>query len=120
MKARAVAVLMVAAVLSMPMTARAEMKAVNITGYCLKGTTASGTETHEGMCAYRREDIGKIARVYDADKNLIGEFAIEDTGRKGGKVRKGETVDIWRPTKEDCYQMTQKGFIEVVEKGETE
>ena len=34
--------------------------------------------------------------------------------------RKGETVDIWRPTKEDCYQMTQKGYIEVVEKGETE
>ena len=119
MKARVV-VIALAAFLLAPATAHAEVQAVNITGYCLKGTTASGTETHEGMCAFRREDIGKVARVYDADMNLIGEFDIEDTGRKGGKVRKGETVDIWRATRQECFQLTQKGFIEVVEREVTE
>ena len=121
MRGRTIAgVLMAMAILTMPTTARAEARPVNITGYCLKGITASGAETHEGICAYRREDIGKIARVYDAEMNLIGEYEIADTGKKGGKVRKGETVDIWKATKEECYQTTQQGFIEIVEREATE
>ena len=120
MKGLRVAGAVVALMLCLPITAHAEPQAVNITGYCLKGTTASGTETREGICAYRREDVGKMARVYNADMELIGEFAIEDTGRKGGKVRKGETVDIWRPTRQECYQLTQQGFIEIVEREETQ
>ena len=92
------------------------MVPVKITGYCLKGKTASGIETQPGICAYRREDIGKIANIYNADMELIGTFLIADTGRKGGAIRRGEAVDIWQETRKACFALTQDGFIEVVEK----
>ena len=105
-------------ILMMPMTARAEMQPVKITGYCLRGVTASGVEVREGICAYRKEDIGKLAKVYNSNMELIGTYEIEDTGRKGGAIRRGEAVDIWRPTRAACFELTQDGFIEVVEKEE--
>ena len=105
-------------VLSIYLVARAEepeLIPVKITGYNLRGTTASGIKTQPGICAYRKEDIGKIARVYNSDKELIGEFLIADTGRKGGAIRRGEVVDIWQETRKACFELTQNGFIEVVE-----
>ena len=95
------------------------LKRVKITGYCLQGTTASGIETQDGICAYRLEDIGKTCRVYDAEGELIGEFLIADTGKRGGGVRNGTTVDIWKPTREECKALTQNGYIEIIEKTET-
>ena len=92
-----------------------ELIPVRITGYCLKGRTASGIETQPGICAYKREDIGKTANVYNADMELIGTFLIADTGRKGGAIRRGEAVDIWKATRAECFALTQNGFIEVVE-----
>lgn len=92
-----------------------ELKRVKITGYCLQGTTASGIETQDGICAYRPEDIGKTCRVYDADGELIGEYLIADTGKRGGGVRAGTTVDIWKPTREECRALTQNGYIEILE-----
>ena len=92
-----------------------ELISVRITGYCLKGRTASGIETQPGICAYKREDIGKTANVYNADMELIGTFLIADTGRKGGAIRRGEAVDIWKETRAECFALTQNGFIEVVE-----
>ena len=92
-----------------------ELVPVRITGYCLKGRTASGIETQPGICAYKREDIGKTANVYNADMELIGTFLIADTGRKGGAIRRGEAVDIWKATRAECFALTQNGFIEVVE-----
>ena len=96
----------------------ASLTPVKITGYCLQGKTANGTPVHEGICAYRKEDIGKFARVYNAAGELIGEYEICDTGRGG--VRKGTTVDIWKPTRRECFQLTQNGYIEVFEKEEAE
>lgn len=101
-------------ILMMPMTARAEVQPVKITGYCLRGVTASGVEVREGICAYRKEDIGKLANVYNSNMELIGTYESEDTG-KGG-VRKGTVVDIWKATRKECFALTQYGFIEVVEK----
>lgn len=92
---------------------------VKITGYCLTGTTASGIETQDGICAFRPADIGKRCRVYDADGELIGEYLIADTGKRGGGVRAGTTVDIWKPTREECKALTQNGYIEIIEKTET-
>ena len=92
-----------------------ELIPVKITGYNLRGTTASGIETQPGICAYRKEDIGKIARIYNADKELIGEYLIADTGKKGGAIRRGEVVDIWQETRAACFAITQNGFIQVVE-----
>ena len=109
-------------VLSIYLVARAgepELQPVKITGYNLRGVTASGIETQPGICAYRKEDIGKTARIYNADKELIGEYLIADTGKKGGAIRRGEVVDIWQETREACFAITQNGFIEIVDqKGE--
>ena len=96
----------------------AEKIPVKITGYCLKGTTASGTETQEGICAYRKEDIGKRARVYGEDGELLGEYLIADTGKRGGAVRKGKAVDIWKATRDECKALTQNGYIEIIEEDE--
>ena len=84
-----------------------------ITGYCLQGVTASGEETREGICAYRRRDIGKTAIVYNADMELIGIYEVKDTG--GENVRSGTTLDIWFPTKEECHAITQKGYVVIVD-----
>lgn len=97
-----------------------EVVPVKITGYCLKGKTASGIETQPGICAYRREDIGKTANIYNANMELIGTFLIADTGRKGGAIRRGEAVDIWQETRKACFQLTQNGYLEIVETQEGE
>ena len=92
-----------------------ELIPVKITGYNLKGITASGIETQPGICAYRKEDISKTANIYNADMELIGTFLIADTGRKGGAIRRGEAVDIWMETRKECFQLTQNGYLESVE-----
>lgn len=107
----------VLACIMLPTTARAETQPVKITAYCLEGTTASGERTREGICAYRREDLGKTARIYNVEGELLGEYLIADTGKKGGAIRRGLAVDIWKPTRAECYQTTQEGFIEVIEQG---
>lgn len=98
----------------------ADMHPVWITGYCLKGTAADGTETRPGICAYRPCDIGKLAIVYTEDRELIGVYEIADTG--GRDIRKGYVLDIWCETPEECYQMTQRALVQIVEgyDGETE
>ena len=89
------------------------LEPVIITGYCLRGQTASGEYTRPGICAYRKEDIGKVAVIYDADQQIIGFYEILDTG--GEEIRKGHVIDIWFPTAEECYQITQPGFVQVLE-----
>lgn len=105
-------------VLSIYLVARAEepeLIPVKITGYNLKGITASGIETQPGICAYRKEDIGKTANIYNADMELIGTFLIADTGRKGGAIRRGEVVDVWKETRAECFALTQSGYLQMIE-----
>lgn len=90
-----------------------ELLPVHITGYCLQGITKSGKTTRKGICAYRPEDIGKTAIAYDKDMNLIGIYEIEDTGSKN--VKAGYVLDVWCETKEECYQLTQDGFVQIVD-----
>jgi 3D (Asp-Asp-Asp) domain-containing protein len=111
--AAAAGVIVMLIILTLYSVARAEDRIpVKITGYCLKGVTADGTEVHEGICAYRRDCIGKIARLYNADGEHIGDYEIHDTGRGG--VRKGTVVDVWRPTRAECYALTQQGYVEII------
>ncbi|MBR2256516.1 MAG: hypothetical protein IJ899_04075 [Blautia sp.] len=111
---RCVALILSVALLVSPLQVpQPQVIPVKITGYCLSGVMANGEEVHEGAVAYRREDIGKTCRIYNANMELIGEFQICDTG--GKRIRQGKTVDIWRPTKKECYQMTQQGYIEILE-----
>lgn len=86
---------------------------VHITGYCLQGLTKSETPTRQGICAFRPEDIGKTAIVYGSDMTLIGIYEIEDTG--GENVKAGYVLDVWCETKEECYQLTQDGFVQIVD-----
>ena len=88
---------------------------VKITGYCLHGTMANGEQTHPGVCAYKKEDIGKYAILYDSEMNFIGQYEIADTGKKGGAIRKGLAVDVWFDTKEECYAFTNTGYIQVID-----
>ena len=90
-----------------------ELRPVKITGYCLRGKTASGIQTREGICAYRKVDIGKMAIVYGEDMELIGVYEIQDTGAYN--VRKGYILDIWCKTKEECNQLTQEGWVQIVD-----
>lgn len=84
---------------------------VKVTGYCLTGITASGKQTRRGICAFRKEDIGKTACVYDKDRHVIGYYEVFDTGAK--PVREGRVIDIWCATREECLQLTQMGYVEV-------
>ena len=111
-----VAILAASALVVSPMQAKAEPVPVKITGYCLRGIMANGEQTRHGICAYRKADIGDVAKVYNSEMQLIGEYEIADTG-KGG-IRKGTVVDIWMETRAECFALTQNGFIEVVEKEE--
>lgn len=90
----------------------AQLKPVTITGYCANGVTKSGEETRPGICAYRPQDIGKTAVVYSEDMELIGTYEIMDTGKKS--IRDGYVLDIWFPTAEECFAITQTGYVQVI------
>lgn len=91
-----------------------ELKPVEMTGYCLKGIMANGEKTHAGVCAYRKCDVGKIAVLYDENKELIGKYEIADVG--GTKaIKKGYVVDVWFPTAKECFAFTKKGYIQIKE-----
>jgi len=83
------------------------------TAYCIKGRTASGKLTREGICASKPEWIGKVAAVYlDNDGKpgeFIGYFEILDTG--GASIRKGKVIDIWFSTKNECMQFGRKKVL---------
>ena len=95
-----------------------EMHSMIATAYCLNGTTATGTQTRQGIAAGKREWFGKTVRVYWNDGgeagSLIGEYVIEDTG--GRPIRNGSVIDIWMPTREECMNFGRKCvLVEVVD-----
>lgn len=88
------------------------------TAYCLKGKTATGTQTRPGIAASKREWFGKKCRVYLNDNGepgqLVGEYTIEDTG--GRPIRNGSVIDVWLPTEDECFQFGSKCvLIEILE-----
>ena len=75
------------------------------TAYCLKGKTATGTQTREGVAASKREWFGKKARVYLNDNGkpgkLVGEYTIEDCG--GDNILNGTVIDLWMEDEATCF-----------------
>lgn len=82
---------------------------IRATCYCEHGLTYSGCYTREGIIAGRKEDIGKVAAIYEVaeDGNVgdfIGYFEVLDCGAgfdtdgdgKGDSTIKGETIDVFR------------------------
>lgn len=94
-----------------------EMKA---TAYCLQGQTASGQYTREGICASKREWLGKIAAIYINDNDTIGDFLgyyeIEDTG--GDTIRNGYVIDIWMEDYDDCMEFGSPDVYVLIIDGE--
>lgn len=83
------------------------------TAYCLHGTTATGTQTREGVAAAKREWFGKTVNVYRNNAGepgeLIGTYTIEDTGGKA--IRNGSVIDLWFPTYEAAINFGRKCVI---------
>lgn len=87
----------------------AMLKKIRATCYCEHGITYSGCQTHEGIIAGRKEDIGKVAAIYAVSEDgsvgdFIGYFEIRDCGAgfdtdgdgRGDSTITGKTVDVFR------------------------
>ena len=100
-----------------PKTVKAdEIHTAWATAYCLKGTTASGTNTRLGIVASKKEWIGCTMVVWldDGDgvikpQNYLATYLIEDTGSK--TIRSGAVIDVWLPTYEECMEFGSKRVI---------
>ena len=83
--------------------------------------TADGTKPHYGVLAGKREWLGKRCRLYDEDKNLIGEFEFHDvgygrptgegktsfecqSGKSKGTIETGKTIDIYMDSISEAFK----------------
>lgn len=86
------------------------------TAYCIKGITASGELTHEGICAGSSVYLGKIIKIYqrlpdDSIGKHLGTFICKDTG--GTKaIKSGKCIDIWFPDKYKCQEWMDKVYAD--------
>ncbi len=69
--------------------------AVEMTAYCLKGTTRRGRYVRPGIIAAdpRVFPLAKYVELY-IGKKYMGRFLVDDTGR----LIKGTRIDVWTPT----------------------
>lgn len=74
---------------------------IEVTAYCIDGITATGCHTREGICAGKREWLGKTAIIYYEDE-VLGIYEVKDCG--GRAIREGRRLDIWLPTENECFE----------------
>ncbi len=63
--------------------------------------TATGRKAEYGIVAFDPAYYGKTCILYTEDMRYIGIFECEDTG--GHKVRTGQVLDVYCPTRQACY-----------------
>lgn len=101
------------------------------TAYCHGEITASGTPVRRGICAVKREWMGKTAIVYTCGRDggigeLLGIYECLDTGFGGdadgdgiGSIEEGKVIDIYFPTLEECRgwmeQTGGKVYVQLVD-----
>lgn len=80
------------------------------TGYCYGTITVTGTKPREGICAVRKEWIGKTALVwqcseYGTQGDFLGYWECLDTGFGAdsdgdgiGSIQEGKVIDMYFPT----------------------
>lgn len=83
-------------------------QSAHATAYCLTGITASGEQTRDGICAAKREWLGKDIYIYQKLPGgeigkFIGKYECRDTGGTNG-LKTGKVIDIWRPDLESCQE----------------
>ena len=86
------------------------------TAYCHGTVTATGNRTRRGICAVRREWIGKTALVWECrDSDTMGEFLgfweCLDTGFGADSdcdgmwsIQEGRVIDMYFPTQEEVEE----------------
>ena len=89
-----------------------EMVAIELTAYCLKGTTRRGRWVRPGIVAAdpRIFPLSRYVEVFVGDK-YEGRFLVDDTG---GLI-KGPILDVWKPTCAEAKLLgRQKGVAVLV------
>ena len=86
------------------------------TAYILKGTTASGEETREGICAAKKEWLGCTIIMYqrlpdDTVGMFIGAYEVKDTGGTKG-IKSGKVIDVWRPSLDDAQAFMDAVYLD--------
>ena len=114
--------------------AEPDLKLIDATAYYDSyghGHGAKGGRLIEGVtCAYRPEDIGKTAIIYDINKRLIGIYEITDTGYgqstgygksnvlpglSVGTIECGQCVDVYFTNYSKCKAWgRRKVYIQVI------
>ena len=75
---------------------------MRVTCYLPTGNrTVSGCYPFIGGCAGRKEDIGKVAVLYDMDMKYVGCFVINDCGG-ASSLKNGTSIDIYRNNMADA------------------
>ena len=103
-----------------------DLRVVEMTYYTeTSDLCANGKMPRNGICAYRKEDIGKCAIIYTMDYEVIGFYEIYDTGygRKEpngkGTIQNGNCVDIFMESdgqgKEFIKKYGNKVIIQLVD-----
>lgn len=83
------------AIQSEPPEPQPELQLIRATCYCDTGNpTASGIMPYYGVLSGRREDLGKVAILYTADKEYIGIFEFRDIGGDP-RLKDGTAIDVY-------------------------
>jgi 3D (Asp-Asp-Asp) domain-containing protein len=94
-----------------------ERVAVNVTAYCLRGTTRRGNEVRAGIIAADPR-VFPLARHVDlfVGRRYFGRFLVDDTG----KDIKGNRLDLWTESCRDArYFGRRSGTATLVGAGAT-
>lgn len=85
------------------------------TAYDYGKLTAAGVPVREGICAGKREWIGKTAVIYNNQMELIGIYEILDTGGDE-RIRNGTCLDIYIPDEQRCKEWgRQTVYVQILE-----
>lgn len=118
----------------------AEIKVVDVTGYCCGEYGSHGDKLETGHCAYRPQDYGGVLAIYEAHEHdgdykmgdFIGYLEIKDTGygkptgygeskivegKSIGTIESGRQIDVYFPTLGECknFMRETQGKVFVLE-----
>lgn len=94
-----------------------ELHLIEATAYCdSKNLTATQTRVREGIAAFSPKYYGYCALIYDEEMHFLGYYEIQDTGSE--RIRKGEVIDIWMPTEEECLEFGRQPVYILLVKGQ--
>lgn len=84
------------------------------TAYKLTGTTASGEQTRDGICASCADRLGKTVILYqrlpgDMIGEQIGIYECKDTGGNPS-IKKGTLIDVWKPNLDECQEFMTRVY----------